>query len=350
MNLSVILFFIGLWMYARYWRKMCGKAFCQYAAACCGREEREKLMRYAIIAGNRHATLLYALTYPERFDKARPLRLFEFRGIRCVFAGYYFPQRYENWLCDDQSEFVQKVYDFKEGRDPCRNCFSQAFRVLSVTGDVTAMFMPCSTSRRYHRRFSGIAAFLESGGYARSGLDLICITEDRESKHTSGRRSGVDTAESFAETVKIYEQAKRYYDQLKAVNNLIQDARKVRDIILMVGDVSDIYVTNFGKMMNDGNFSPRELDAIAFGYARLLEESNGVLQDLRQVINVSTLSMTDKDRMDVVDRCYYEMRRYRNLVSYYTNKNIAVSYLRARKKNDLDRVMRLYGDETSKYW
>ncbi len=72
-------------------------------------------MRYAIIAGNRHAPLLYALTYPERFDKARPLRLFEFRGIRCVFAGYYFPQRYENWLCDDQSEFVQKVYDFKEG-------------------------------------------------------------------------------------------------------------------------------------------------------------------------------------------------------------------------------------------
>jgi hypothetical protein len=121
-------------------------------------------------------------------------------------------------------------------------------------------------------------------------------------------------------------------------------------IILMVGDVSDIYVTNFGKMMNDGNFSPRELDAIAFGYTRLLEESNGVLQDLRQVINVSTLSMTDKDRMDVVDRCYYEMRRYRNLVSYYTNKNIAVSYLRARKKNDLDRVMRLYGNEISKYW
>ena len=144
--------------------------------------------------------------------------------------------------------------------------------------------------------------------------------------HTS--KTAVNTADSFAETVKIYEQAKKYYDQLKAVNDLIQDARKVRDIILMVGDVSDIYVTNFGKMMNDGNFSPRELDAIAFGYTRLLEESNGVLQDLS----------------------YYEMRRYRNLVSYYTNKNIAVSYLRARKKNDLDRVMRLYGNETSKYW
>lgn len=137
---------------------------------------------------------------------------------------------------------------------------------------------------------------------------------------------------------------------LKSVNNLVKDARKVSEIILMVGDVSEIYVTNFRKMLGDKNFSPQELDAIAFGYTRLLEESNGVLQDLRQVINVSTLSMTDKDRMDVVDGCHVSMRRYRNLVNYYTNRNIAVSIFRARKKNDLDRVLALYGSETSKYW
>ena len=137
---------------------------------------------------------------------------------------------------------------------------------------------------------------------------------------------------------------------LKSVNNLVKDARKVSEIILMVGDVSEIYGTNFQKMLGDENFSPEELDAIAFGYTKLLEESNGVLQDLKQVINVSTLSMTDKDRMDVVDDCYASMRRYRNLVNYYTNRNIAVSFLRARKKNDLDRVLKLYGNDTSKYW
>ena len=137
---------------------------------------------------------------------------------------------------------------------------------------------------------------------------------------------------------------------LKSVNNLVKDARKVSEIILMVGDVSEIYVTNFQKMLDDENFSPEELDAIAFGYTKLLEESNGVLQDLKQVINVSTLSMTDKERMDVVDDCYASMRRYRNLVNYYTNRNIAVSFLRARKKNDLDRVLKLYGNDTSKYW
>lgn len=166
--------------------------------------------------------------------------------------------------------------------------------------------------------------------------------------HTS--KTAVNTADNFAETVKIYQQAKQYYDALKAVNNLVRDARKVQEIKLMVGDVSDIYVTNFQKMMGDENFSAKELDVIAYGYTQLLQESNGVLQDLKQVINVSTLSMTDKDRMDVVDECYRSMRRYRNLVNYYTNKNIAVSYLRAKKKNDLDRVMKLYGDADAKYW
>ena len=61
-------------------------------------------------------------------------------------------------------------------------------------------------------------------------------------------------------------------------------------------------------------------------------------------------SMTDKERMDVVERCYSKMKRYRNLVSYYTNKNISVSYLRAKKKNDLDRIMGLYGNMNERYW
>ena len=38
------------------------------------------------------------------------------------------------------------------------------------------------------------------------------------------------------------------------------------------------------------------------------------------------------------------------MVSYYTNKNISVSYLRARKKNDVSRVMSLYGNANERYW
>ena len=143
---------------------------------------------------------------------------------------------------------------------------------------------------------------------------------------------------------------KKYYDALKSVNNLVKDARKVQQTILMVGDITDIYVTNFQRMMRDDNFTVEELGAIAFGYTKLLEESNDVLTELKNVVNITTLSMTDKERMDVVERCYSKMKRYRNLVGYYTNKNISVSYLRAKKKNDLDRIMGLYGSMDERYW
>lgn len=143
---------------------------------------------------------------------------------------------------------------------------------------------------------------------------------------------------------------KKYYDALKSVNNLVKDAVKVKNTILMIGEISDIYVTNFQLMLRDENYTPEELSAIAFGYTKLLEESNDVLKEMKDVVNITTLSMTDKERMDVVDRCYNRVRNYRNLVMYYTNKNISVSYLRARKKNDMDRVMALYGSRNERYW
>lgn len=193
-NGGVVLCIVGLWAYARYWRRKAAKAFLQHAVACYKKEDREELAGQAVMAGSRHAGLLYALTCPELFDIVRPMRTFRFGKIRCVCTGYYFPQRYESWLRDDQADFVQDVYAFKDGKEVCEDYFSQAFEVLSVNENVTAVFMPCSTSERYYRRFAKIARYLERHGYAMSGLHLIEIIRNRESKHTAIQRSSVDTA------------------------------------------------------------------------------------------------------------------------------------------------------------
>lgn len=162
--------------------------------------------------------------------------------------------------------------------------------------------------------------------------------------------TATNMVKNFQETVKIYQQAKKYYDALQQVNNLVRDARKVQQTVLMLGDISGYYVNNFNKMLTDPNFTSSELQAIASGYTKILEEASGVLGDLKQVVNITTLSMTDKDRMDVVDDCYKEMKRLKNLTHYYTNKNISVSYLRAKKKADTQRIISLYGDGSEKYW
>ena len=155
---------------------------------------------------------------------------------------------------------------------------------------------------------------------------------------------------NFKETVKLYEQGKQYYDALKSVSNLIKDARKVQKTILLVGESSDIFVTNYQRMLTDKNFSVRELEAISFGYTRLLQEATDLLLELKTVIKETTLSMTDKERFDLIDRVYRDVKHYRNLVYYYTRKNISVSFLRARKKNDTDRVLQLYGTASERYW
>ncbi|MDO5420189.1 MAG: conjugal transfer protein TraI [Bacteroides sp.] len=138
--------------------------------------------------------------------------------------------------------------------------------------------------------------------------------------------------------------------RLRKVKNLVRDARKVQQTILMVGDITEIYVTSYERMLSDPYFTPEELSAIALGYTKLLEESANLLTDLKTVVNENGLSMNDKERMDIIDRCYTDMLQYRSLVQYYTNKNIGVSYLRAKKQNDLDRVMALYGSPNERYW
>lgn len=144
--------------------------------------------------------------------------------------------------------------------------------------------------------------------------------------------TATNMVKNFQETVKIYQQGKEFYDGLKKVKNLVKDARKVQQTILMVGDITDIYVTNFERMLSDPYFSAEELGAIAAGYTILLEESANVLNDLRTIVNENGLSMSDKERMEVIDLCYNRVYSYRGLVQYYTNKNIGVSYLRAKRR------------------
>lgn len=159
-----------------------------------------------------------------------------------------------------------------------------------------------------------------------------------------------NTLDGFKETAKVFEQGKKYYDALKDVHDVIKGGVKVKKSIEMVADISEIYVRNYQKMLGDPNYTPDELSTISFGYAKLLSESADVLQDLKNVVNITGMSLSDAERLAIIDQSYKRLLEYRNLVQYYTNKNISVSYLRAKKKKDTDRVMALYGSADERYW
>ena len=99
------------------------------------------------------------------------------------------------------------------------------------------------------------------------------------------------TLDGFKETAKIFEQGRKYYDALKAVHDVVKGGVKVKKSIDLVADISEIYVRNYQKMLGDPNYTPDELSTISFGYAKLLSESADILQDLKNVVNVTGMSL-----------------------------------------------------------
>ena len=181
-----------------------------------------------------------------------------------------------------------------------------------------------------------------------SNIAQSIVNTSKNVVHTS--TTAQNMIKNFQETVKIYEQSKKYYDALRSVHNLVKSARRVQQTMLRVGDISDIYISNFHSMLDATNYSAEELTTMAAGYTKLLSASADLLNDLKQIITPSGLSMTDKERLDIIDRIYYELLEYRNLTEYYTRKNISVSFLRSRQRGDSERVRALYGGHNDRYW
>ena len=195
-----------------------------------------------------------------------------------------------------------------------------------------------------------LACFTQRAAAQWTGIDPSNLVQNIKSAVQSSTTAS-NMIKSLQESVKIYNQSKAYYDALKAVHNIIKDARKVKLTIEMVSEITDIYMSGFNRMVTDRNFTSGELAAISAGYARLLEEGGALVAELKNIVTSGNgLSLSDKERMDAVDQIYTRMLRYRNLTRYYTDKAISVSFLRSQSKGDAARVQALYGKPSERYW
>ncbi len=162
--------------------------------------------------------------------------------------------------------------------------------------------------------------------------------------------TAANMVKAYEESKKIYEHGKDVYDALNSVKNIISDSYKVYQSVEMLIEITEIYTTGYNQMLSRDLYAAEELSAIAYGYTRLLSESSEVVTELKNVVSASTFTMSDKERMDMIDRAYREIRKYRYLVGYFTNKNLAVGYLRYKRIEEIERVTALYGSDEDKYW
>ena len=59
---------------------------------------------------------------------------------------------------------------------------------------------------------------------------------------------------------------------------------------------------------------------MSVSYTHLDVYKRQVLQDLKNVVNITGMSLTDAERLAIIDNAYRSLLNYRNLVNYYTRK------------------------------
>lgn len=124
---------------------------------------------------------------------------------------------------------------------------------------------------------------------------------------------------TFKEASKIYEQSRKYYDMLKSVNSLVSGSLKVKESVLMLSEISESYVTNYGKMLTDENYTQRELEAI----------DKGVLCRYYYYPHVVRLTMSE---MEEYMRISVQLAKFFNNNHFADSNEILTALLLKRKR------------------
>lgn len=204
MDKALIIYFILLAVtvvalrFAFYCLKKAGEAYFYAAKLTSDQKQRKKLSRNAVLAGNKEAYSIYALSNPTEFDSHSPMKPFKFKGVKCIFTDYYFPTRYRNDISYDQQFFCDELLEFKDGKRNGHEFFMNCMEALNPEEDCVIMFMPCSKNWHYKRRFSALNDFLEDY-YPESsnGYKYITYTGERESLHLTKDRTKKSLEQNF---------------------------------------------------------------------------------------------------------------------------------------------------------
>lgn len=204
MDKALIIYFVLLTVtiaairFAFYCLKKAGEAYFYAAKLTSDQKQRKKLSRNSVLAGNKEAYSIYALSNPTEFDSHSPMKPFKFKGVKCIFTDYYFPTRYRNDIGYDQQFFCDELLEFKDGKRNGHEFFMNCMEALNPEEDCVIMFMPCSKSWHYKRRFSALNDFLEYY-YPESsnGYKFITYTGERESLHLTKDRTKKSLEQNF---------------------------------------------------------------------------------------------------------------------------------------------------------
>lgn len=134
-----------------------------------------------------------------------------------------------------------------------------------------------------------------------------------------------------------------YFDELWKIKNAISSYQRIRDIINRQVQLVNEYGRAYSLSRRDKNFTAQELDYMAQVYSGILNESLKNLEQVQLVASAFATQMSDAKRLEIIHAASDNIELNLSDLRQFNQDNIKTSLQRAKEKNDIDVVKKLYG-------
>jgi hypothetical protein len=134
-----------------------------------------------------------------------------------------------------------------------------------------------------------------------------------------------------------------FIDGLMLVNPTVRNYKRIPFIIDYQKLLLKEYSNAFNRFKNDPHFTPQELEYLANVYSYLFTASLRNIDDLVMIITATKLRMSDDERMQAIDRIFYDMESKLIFLRGFNNSTQLLAIQRARSANDVKTIQYLYG-------
>jgi hypothetical protein len=143
-------------------------------------------------------------------------------------------------------------------------------------------------------------------------------------------------------TKDIYEE---YYKELATVKEIISDYDKIKRLVQMQASIVSQYNSAYALFKRDKHFSVTEINYMANVYSGILDQSLKNLDQALLVVSSLTTSMTDAQRLNIINGASRGMQKNYDDLKRFNNQNIGLSLERGAADGDIESVKMLYGLE-----
>jgi len=134
-----------------------------------------------------------------------------------------------------------------------------------------------------------------------------------------------------------------FLDGLMAVNPSVRNYRRIPYIIDYQKLLLKEYQRAYNRFRQDPNFTLDELEYLGSVCKFLFDASLRNIDELIMVITASQLRMSDAERMQAIDRIFFDMEDKVIFLRSFNNNTQLLAIQRARSRNDVKTMRQLYG-------